>query len=82
MTYKVHVEVLPLPELLDPQGKAVHHGLHNLGINAIGDVRVGKLIQLSIEAGSTSEAEHIARAAAEQLLTNPIMEGFSLHIKE
>ncbi|WP_315820705.1 phosphoribosylformylglycinamidine synthase subunit PurS [Paraflavitalea speifideaquila] len=42
MTYNVQVTVMPLKELLDPQGKAVMGGLQNLGLNKVQDVRVGK----------------------------------------
>ena len=40
MTYQVQIKVMPLKDLLDPQGKAVLGGLHNLGMSAVGDVRV------------------------------------------
>ena len=48
MTFTAHIEILPHPELLDPQGKAVLLGLSNLNITAIKDVRVGKHIVLTI----------------------------------
>jgi phosphoribosylformylglycinamidine synthase len=54
MTYQVQIKVMPLKDLLDPQGKAVMNGLHQLGISAIQDVRVGKHITLSVDA--TDEA--------------------------
>lgn len=50
MTFAVQVKVMPLKELLDPQGKAVMGGLGNLGLNAIQDVRIGKNISLQVEA--------------------------------
>ena len=50
MNFSVQIKVMPLRELLDPQGKAVMGGLQNLGINTIQDVRIGKNIQLQIEA--------------------------------
>ena len=46
MKYTVQVKVMPLKELLDPQGKAVLGGLQNLGLSTIQDVRIGKNITL------------------------------------
>ena len=48
MTYSVQVTVMPLKDLLDPQGKAVLGGLKNLGMAAVEDVRVGKIIDMRI----------------------------------
>ena len=45
MTYTVQIKVMPLKELLDPQGKAVMGGLENLGLSGVEDVRIGKNIQ-------------------------------------
>ncbi|MEX0636109.1 MAG: phosphoribosylformylglycinamidine synthase subunit PurS, partial [Ferruginibacter sp.] len=56
MLFTAQVKVMPLKDLLDPQGKAVLSGLQNLQINAIADVRIGKHIDLQIEANSKEEA--------------------------
>lgn len=82
MTYSVQVTVMPLKELLDPQGKAVMNGLGNLGLNAIVDVRIGKHITLQVEAASEEEARHIAEEASRQLLANPVMERFEVTLTE
>ena len=50
MIFTVQIKVMPLKDLLDPQGKAVMGGLQNLGINNVSDVRIGKHIDLQIEA--------------------------------
>ena len=52
MIYNVQIKVMPLKDLLDPQGKAVMGGLKNLGITSVSDVRVGKHITLAVEAAS------------------------------
>jgi phosphoribosylformylglycinamidine synthase subunit PurS len=78
MLFNVQVKVMPLKELLDPQGKAVMGGLGNLGLKAIQDVRVGKNISLQIEAGSADEAKSIAEEASKKLLANPVMEYFEV----
>ena len=76
MTFSVQVKVMPLKELLDPQGKAVMGGLQNLGIRSVSDVRIGKSISLQIEAASADEARKIAEEASSKLLANPVMEYF------
>lgn len=78
MIFSVEIKVMPLKELLDPQGKAVLGGLSNLGINAVEDVRVGKNIQLKVDAASSDEAIAIAKQTAQKLLANPVMEYFEI----
>ena len=80
MNYQVEVKVMPLKELLDPQGKAVLGGLQNLGLKNIGDVRVGKHISLQIEADNEQEAVKIAEESAKKLLANPVMEQYTITI--
>ncbi len=72
---------MPLKELLDPQGKAVEHGLHNLGFQ-MSNVRIGKHITLKIEADSKQEAEQKAEEASKKLLHNPVMEYFEFVVHE
>ena len=78
MIYSVQVKVMPLKELLDPQGKAVMGGLKNLGLGNVEDVRVGKNITLQINATSADEAKQIAEEAGKKLLANPVMEYFEI----
>lgn len=80
MIYNIQIHVMPLKDLLDPQGKAVLGGLHNMGIQSVTDVRIGKNIQLQIEANSAGEAEAIATEAARKLLANPVMEEFRIMV--
>jgi phosphoribosylformylglycinamidine synthase len=80
MTYNVQIKVMPLKELLDPQGKAIVGGLQNLGLNAIEDVRVGKNISLQINASSPEQASQIAEEATKKLLANPVMEYFEISV--
>lgn len=78
MKFTVQVKVMPLKELLDPQGKAVLGGLKNLGLQGIEDVRIGKHITLQIEAATKEEAERIADEATKKLLANPVMEYYEM----
>ncbi|HEX8316247.1 MAG TPA: phosphoribosylformylglycinamidine synthase subunit PurS [Flavisolibacter sp.] len=80
MRYSVQVHVMPLKELLDPQGKAVLGGLKNLGLGSVEDVRVGKHISLQIEAASEEEARSIAQEASKKLLANPVMEYYEIEV--
>jgi phosphoribosylformylglycinamidine synthase PurS subunit len=80
MTFSVQVKVMPLKELLDPQGKAVMGGLQNLGIKSVSDVRVGKSISLQVEAATADEAKTIAEEAGRKLLANPVMEYFEIAV--
>ena len=78
MTYTVQIKVMPLKELLDPQGKAVMGGLANLGLGGVEDVRVGKNITLQVNADSADKAKQIAEEAGKKLLANPVMEYFEV----
>lgn len=80
MTYTVQVTVMPLKELLDPQGKAVMGGLQNLGIDSINDVRIGKHITLQVDAATPDQAKQIAEEASKKLLANPVMEYFEISV--
>ena len=80
MTFNVQIKVMPLKDLLDPQGKAVLGGLKNLGILTVEDVRVGKHITLQIEAASETEAKAIAEDASKKLLANPVMEFYEIEM--
>ncbi|RYD97751.1 MAG: phosphoribosylformylglycinamidine synthase subunit PurS [Sphingobacteriales bacterium] len=78
MNYTIQVNVMPLKDLLDPQGKAVLNGLSNLGLKGVGDVRIGKRITLQIEADSEEAARAIAEEASKKLLANPVMEYYEI----
>ncbi len=80
MKFNVQVKVMPLKELLDPQGKAVISGLGNLGFRNVEDVRVGKNISLQIEAADETEARKVAEEASKKLLANPVMEYFEITV--
>ena len=80
MIFTAEVKVMPLKELLDPQGKAVSDGLKNLGLQNVNDVRIGKHINLQIEASTKEEAATIAEDAAKKLLANPVMEEYQIQI--
>ena len=80
MNFLAEIKIMPLKELLDPQGKAVMGGHSNLGLKNVEDVRIGKHIQLSIEANDAAEAKKIAEEASQKLLANPVMEEYMIQI--
>lgn len=82
MKFKAEIRVMPQKEILDPQGKAVMLGLKNLGIDNVDDVRVGRHIDLNIEAENKEEALTKVEEACKKLLANVIMETYSFEIVE
>ena len=78
MIYTVHIKVMPLKNLLDPQGKAVLAGLHNLGLGTVEDVRMGKHITLQVNAVNEAAAKAVAEEAGIKLLANAVMEKFEI----
>ena len=81
MNFRASIDIMPLPALLDPQGKAVSNNMHNIGLSGITNVRIGKHITLEVEAASQAEAEAQVKEACEQLLTNQIMEQFEFRME-
>ena len=77
MKFIAEIDVMPLKALLDPQGKAVSGSMKNLGLPEITNVRVGKHIQLEIEAISEDEAKIKVESACRLLLANQIMESYT-----
>jgi len=71
---RVVVEVMPKPEILDPQGKAVVGALPRLGFTQFSGARQGKRFELEVDGEVTPEVLEAARQAAETLLSNPIIE--------
>ena len=71
---RVVIDVMPKPEILDPQGKAVAGALARLGFAEFGGARQGKRFELEVDGDITDEVLARARAAAETLLSNPVIE--------
>ena len=73
---------MPLPALLDPQGKAVTNTMPQMGIGEIVGVRIGKHVTMEIESADKSTAEAKVKEACEKLLVNQIMEHFVFRLQE
>ncbi len=80
MNFKAEIDVMPLPALLDPQGKAVSSNMKNIGLEEITNVRIGKHITLDIAANDENEARLKVTEACQKLLANEIMEGYTFSL--
>ncbi len=76
MKFSAEINVMPLKEILDPQGKAVTGSMKNMGLAEIQNVRIGKHISLEIEAANEAEAREKVDEACKKLLANLIMESY------
>jgi phosphoribosylformylglycinamidine synthase PurS subunit len=75
------VLVRPKAGILDPQGEAVETSLRHLGF-AVGEARVGRLVDLEVDAGDAAEARAEVERMCEQLLANPLIESFEIELAE
>lgn len=80
--YKANIHVTLRKSILDPKGKAAHNALQNLGLKSVQGVRIGKFIEMDIDAESEQKANDIAESAATQLLANEVMEDFIIKIEK
>jgi len=73
---------MPHKELLDPQGKAVTKNIHELDIQGVEDIRIGKHIEMTLHADSEQEANDKIKKSCEKLLTNRITETYTFAIQD
>lgn len=78
---RVVVDVMLKPEILDPQGKAVHGALPRLGFSGVADVRQGKRFELELDGEATEEKLAEVHKIAETLLSNPVIEDYAIHVE-
>jgi phosphoribosylformylglycinamidine synthase PurS subunit len=67
--------------VLDPQGKAVERSLHSLGYEEVRDVRIGKYLEIELEASSREAAQARVREMCDKLLANPVIEDYRFEIE-
>ena len=79
---RVVVDVMPKPEILDPQGKAVLGALPRLGFTGVSDVRQGKRFELQVDGEVSDELLAEVRKMAETLLSNPVIEDYEVHVED
>jgi phosphoribosylformylglycinamidine synthase subunit PurS len=79
---RVVVDVMLKPEILDPQGKAVLGALPRLGFDGVREVRQGKRFELELDGEVSAERLDEVRLAAETLLSNPVIEDYTVHVEQ
>ena len=77
-SFRYAVNVTPKPGILDPAGRAVEGSLGHLGIEGVHDVRIGRRVELTVEAADGSTARAIVERLASELLSNPLIEAFAI----
>jgi len=78
--YSAKIKVTLRKSILDPQGKAVEHSMQSLGYNNILDTRIGKFVELKIDAKSEEEARKVTDEVCSKLLANMVMEDYEFEI--
>ena len=76
--YRFAVNVLPKDGILDPQGRAVEGSLGHLGVDGVSGVRIGRRVELTVEAGSEGDARATVERLAGELFSNPLIESFTV----
>lgn len=80
-SYQARIRVQLKESILDPQGQAVIHALHNLGKQEVRSVRIGKYIELALQASDESSAREQVRGYCESLLSNPVIETYDFDLQ-
>jgi phosphoribosylformylglycinamidine synthase subunit PurS len=77
-TFRFCVSVMPKDGILDPQGRAVETSLPHLGVSGVQGVRVGRRVELSVEAPDAPQARGVVERLASELFANPLIETWSI----
>ena len=77
---RVRVFVTLKPSVFDPQGTTVAEALHTLGYGSVSSVRQGKYFELDVDTASADQARQVAAGAADQLLSNPVIESYRIEV--
>jgi phosphoribosylformylglycinamidine synthase len=79
-SYRYAVNVTPKPGILDPQGRAVEGSLGHLGIVGVSSVRVGRRVELNVDAADAPAARSVVERLAGELLSNPLIEAYDVEL--
>ena len=77
-SHRFAVNVTPKPGILDPQGRAVEGSLGHLGIEGVSAVRVGRRVELTVDADDAVAARAVVERLASELLSNPLIEAYAI----
>jgi phosphoribosylformylglycinamidine synthase len=80
--YLSKIRVTLRPSILDPQGKAVEHAISSLGVGTIHDVRIGKYIEMKVNADDEAAARTATEEVCRKLLANPVMEDYHFEVEK
>lgn len=81
-TYQAKIYVTLRPSVLDPAGTAVQSGLKHMGYDNVGQVRIGKYVEVMLTAGDEAQARSQLDQMCDQLLANPVIENYRFEIQE
>ena len=81
MGLKARIFVTPRRDVLDPQGSAVEGALHSLGFDEVGQVRIGRYVELRLDETDTTVATERLDAMCERLIANPVVEDFRFELE-
>ena len=79
-SFRFAVNVTPKPGILDPQGRAVEGSLGHLGIEGVTGVRVGRRVELTVEAADEGAGRAVVERLAGDLLSNPLIEAYDVEL--
>ena len=79
-SFRFAVNVTPKEGILDPQGRAVEQSLPHLGVTGVGHVRVGRRVEMTVEAADLAAARALVERLARELLSNPLIEQFEVEV--
>ena len=79
-SFLVHVDVMLKPGIADPQGQTIERALPALGYSGVTDIRVGKRIELTVEATDETDARDRINEMCERLLANPVIESYEVSV--
>jgi phosphoribosylformylglycinamidine synthase subunit PurS len=80
--YLARIRITLRPSILDPQGKAVEHAIGTLGVGSVRNVRMGKHIEMTVDAVTEPEARTAVELVCRKLLANPVMEDFTFELEK
>ena len=76
--YRFTVSVMPKAGILDPQGRAVEGSLPHLGVTSVHNVKVGRRVELTVDAATPDEGRAVVEHLASELFANPLIERWSI----
>lgn len=81
MMFSARVDIVLKPGIADPQGLTIERALPALGYDGVKNVRVGKLIELEVEADDLGQAKRSVEEMCERLLANPVIESYEVTVE-